>query len=168
MVGDFLANLVVILCLIKTKQITNPPSKMIFQLNLSDVLAAVSAQLLFLVDRIDSKASCAVKTLSQCSTFFVRVSIYTINLIGYDRYLRVQYPVTYQERLPPFCIYVMLFSIWVATLLNTLTIHVGFLMKLDAVRGLSEFIDFSVFLVVIFFQIKIVGLHIFTETHWRI
>ena len=47
MVGNFLANLVVILCLTKTKQITNPSCKMIFQQSLSDVLAAVTAQLFF-------------------------------------------------------------------------------------------------------------------------
>ena len=152
----FLANLVVILCLIKTKQTTNPPCKMIFQLNLSDMLAAVTAQLLFLVDLTDSKGSCAVKTLSQCNTFFVLVSVCTKDLIGYDRYLRVQYPVIYQERMPPFRIYVMSFLIWVFAWLNTLTICIGFLMKLEVVRGLSGFIDFSVFLVVIFFQIKTV------------
>lgn len=120
------------------------------------MLAAVTAQLLLLVDRIDSKGSCAVKTLSQRNTFFVRVSIYTKNLIGCDHYLRVQYPVIYQERMPPFRIYVMSFLIWVFAPLNTLTICIGFLMKLDVVRGLSGFIDFSVFLVVIFFQIKTV------------
>ena len=129
---------------------------MIFQLSLSNMLAAVTAQLLFLVDLIDSKGSCAVKTLSQCNTFFVRVSIYTNNLIGYDRYLRVQYPVIYQELMPPFRIYVMSFLIWVFASLNTLTICISFLMKLEVVQGLSGFIDFSVFLVVIFFQIKTV------------
>ena len=86
----------------------------------------------------------------------MRVSIYTINLIGYDRYLRVQYLVTYQERLSPFRIYVMLLLIWVVASLNTLAICIGFLKKLDAVRVLSGFIDFLVFLVVIFFQIKTV------------
>lgn len=120
------------------------------------MLAAVTAQLLFLVDLTDSKGSCAVKTLSQCNTFFVRVSIYTNNLIGYDRYLRVQYPVIYQELMLPFRIYVMSFLIWVFASLNTLTICISFLMKLEVVQGLSGFIDFSVFLVVIFFQIKTV------------
>ena len=90
------------------------------------MLAAVTAQLLFLVDLIDSKGSCAVKTLSQCNTFFVRVSIYTNNLIGYDRYLRVQYPVIYQELMLPFHIYVMSFLIWVFASLNTLTICISF------------------------------------------
>ena len=40
MVGNFLANSLVILCLIKTNQTTKPSYRMIFQLSLSDVLVA--------------------------------------------------------------------------------------------------------------------------------
>ena len=154
MVGNFLANLAVILCLIKTEQINNLSCKMVFQLSLSDVLLAVITQPLVLVDIVKGNSSCAVKILSQCSTFFVRVPIYTINLIGYDRYLRVRYPMTHQERLSPFRVYMMLILIWVVALLNTLSMLVGFLMELDIVRGISGFIDFSIFLAIIFFQIK--------------
>ena len=151
MVGNFLANLTVTLCLIKTKQISKLPCKMVLQLSPADVLIAVITQTLLLVDAIKGNSSCAMKTLFQCTTLFVLVAIYTINLIGYDRYLRVRYPVTHQEPLISTSVYMMLLLIRVVALLNNLSILVLFLIKLDIVRGFSGFIDFSVFLVVIFF-----------------
>ena len=114
MVGNFLANLTVILCLIKTEQIRKLPFKMVLQLNPADVFIAVIIQPLFPVDVIKGNSSCAVKIL------FVLVAIYTINLIDYDRYLRVQYPVTHQELLSSTSVYMMLLLIWVVALLNTL------------------------------------------------
>ena len=162
MVGNLLANLTVILCLIKTEQIKNMSCKLVFQLSLSNALVATITQPLVLVDIVRGNSFCEVKILSQCSTFFARVPIYTINLIGYDRYLRVRYPVTHQERLSPFRVYMMLLLIWVVALLSTLSMPVGFLIKLDTVRGISGFIDFSMVLVVIFFQMKTIWA---THTH---
>ena len=114
MVGNFLANLTVILCLIKSEQISKLPCKMVLQLNPADVLIAVIIQPLFLADVIKGNSSCAVKIL------FVLVAIYTIDLIRYDRYLRVRYPVTHQEPLSSTSVYMILLLIWVVALLNTL------------------------------------------------
>lgn len=58
MVGNFLANSLVILCLIKTKQTTKPSYRMIFQLSVSDVLVAIITQPLVQAARIDSHRSC--------------------------------------------------------------------------------------------------------------
>ena len=154
MVGNFLANSLVILCLIKTKQTTKPSYRMIFQLSLSDVLVATITQPLVQVARIDNRRSCAVIISTHFSFIFTRISTYTIALIGYDRYLRVKYPTTFQDCLTPFRVYITLFVIWLVALLNTCLMISGFLVKSEIVWGLAGFIDFSAILIVIYLQIK--------------
>ena len=156
MVGNFLANSLVMLCLIKTKQTTKPSYRMIFQLSFSDVLVAIITQPLLLVSRLGNRCSCAVIVSSRFSTIFIRVSTYTITLIGYDRYLRLKYPMTFQDRLTPFRVYVMLFAIWLVALLNTCLMLSGLLMESEIVWGLAGFIDFSAMIIVIYLQIKTV------------
>ena len=156
MVGNFLANSLVILCLIKAKQTTKPSYRMIFQLSFSDVLVAIITQPLLLVSRLGNRCSCAVIVSSRFSTIFIRVSTYTITLIGYDRYLRLKYPMTFQDRLTPFRVYVMLFAIWLVALLNTCLMLSGLLMESEIVWGLAGFIDFSAMIIVIYLQIKTV------------
>ena len=157
MVGNFLANSLVILCLIKTKQTTKPSYRMIFQLSFSDVLVAIITQPLLLVSRLGGHRSCAVIISTRFSSIFIRVSTYTITLIGYDRYLRVKYPVTFQDRLTPFRVYVMLFAICLVALLNTCLMLSGFLVESEIVWGLAGFIDFSAMIIVIYLQIKTVS-----------
>ena len=156
MVGNFLANSLVILCLIKTNQTTKPSYRMIFQLSLSDVLVATITQPLVQVARIDSRRSCAVIISTHFSFIFTRISTYTIALIGYDRYLRVKYPTTFQDCLTPFRVYIILFVICLVALLNTCLMISGFLVKSEIVWGLAGFIDFSAILIVIYLQIKTV------------
>ena len=156
MVGNFLANSLVILCLIKTKQTTKPSYKMIFQLSFSDVFVAIITQPLLLVSRLGSHSSCAVIISAHCSTIFIRVSTYTITLIGYDRYLRLKYPMTFQDRLTPFRVYIILFVICLVALLNTCFMLSGLLMESEIVWGLAGFIDFSAMIIVISLQIKTV------------
>ena len=156
MVGNFLANSLVMLCLIKTKQTTKPSYRMIFQLSFSDVLVAIITQPLLLVSRLGNRCSCAVIVSSRFSTIFIRVSTYTITLIGYGRYLRLKYPMTFQDRLTPFRVYVMLFAIWLVALLNTCLMLSGLLMESEIVWGLAGFIDFSAMIIVIYLQIKTV------------
>ena len=156
MVGNFLANSLVIICLIKTKQTTKPSYRMIFQLSFSDVLVAIITQPLVQVARIDSHRSCAVIISTHFSVIFTRISTYTIALIGYDRYLRVKYPTTFQDRLTPFRVYVILFVVCLVALLNTCLMISGFLVESEIVWGLAGFIDFSAIIIVIYLQIKTV------------
>ena len=154
MVGNFLANSLVMLCLIKTKQTTKPSNRMIFQLSFSDVLVAIITQPLLLVSRFGSHRSCAVIISSHFSTIFIRVSTYTITLIGYDRYLRIKFPMTFQDRLTPCRVYVILFAMWLVALLNTCLMLSGLMMESEIVWGLAGFIDFSAMVIVIYLQIK--------------
>lgn len=156
MVGNFLANSLVILCLIKTNQTTKPSYRMIFQLSLSDVLVATITQPLVQVARIDSRRSCAVIISTHFSFIFTRISTYTIALIGYDRYLRVKFPMTFQDRLTPCRVYVILFAMWLVALLNTCLMLSGLMMESQIVWGLAGFIDFSAMVIVIYLQIKTV------------
>ena len=156
MVGNFLANSLLMLCLIKTKQTTKPSYRMIFQLSFSDVLVAIITQPLLLVSTFGSHRSCAVIISSRFSTIFIRVSTYTITLIGYDRYLRVKFPMTFQDRLTPCRVYAILFAMWLVALLNTCLMLSGLMMESQIVWGLAGFIDFSAMIIVISLQIKTV------------
>ena len=90
MVGNIIANGLVIYILIKTKQVSNITCKLIFMLSISDLMIGVFAQNLCTIHFYEK--NCFVKLASiSISTFLSHLSAYVIATLGIDRYLRIKY-----------------------------------------------------------------------------
>lgn len=90
MIVNIITNALVIYILIATKQITNIIFKLIFILSVSDLLTGIFVQSLFTT--ILYKQSCIIKVTYMFVTIFLfHLSMYTITIIGIDRYLRIRH-----------------------------------------------------------------------------
>ena len=90
MAGNITANMLIIYILIKTKQIANNTCKLFFMLSVSDLVIAIFCQNLYTI--IFYEKSCSTMDLYAFITVFsVHLSMYTIALIGIDRYLRIKH-----------------------------------------------------------------------------
>ena len=90
MIVNIITNALVIYILIATKQITNIIFKLIFILSVSDLLTGIFVQSLFTT--ILYKQSCIIKVTYMFITIFLfHLSMYTITIIGIDRYLRIRH-----------------------------------------------------------------------------
>ena len=90
MVGNIIANGLVIYILIKTKQVSNITCKLIFMLSISDLMIGVFAQNICTIHFYEK--NCFVKLASiSISTFLSHLSAYVIAILGIDRYLRIKY-----------------------------------------------------------------------------
>ena len=88
LIGNIILNTIVIYCLLKTKQTGNASCKMMLQLSLTDVFVGYITRPLFIVVTGFPKSPCVLKILSQFFGYMLsRVSVYTIALIGVDRYV---------------------------------------------------------------------------------
>ena len=95
-VGNVLSNALVILILIKTRQIANITYKLIFMLSVSDLMVGLFGQTLFTT--MFYVQSCLVAHASIfVSVFAVHLSMYTIEIIGVDRYLRIKHYAHFKE-----------------------------------------------------------------------
>ena len=90
MVGNVIANALVIYILIKTKQSVNVTCKLIFALSTSDLLIGVIGQNLFaaLFFHKNCFLQAAFRSLSM---FLIHLSGYTTGIIGIDRYVRIKH-----------------------------------------------------------------------------
>ena len=90
MVGNVLSNALVVFILIKTRQIANITCKLIFMLSVSDLTVGLFGQTLFTT--MFYVQNCLVAHASIfVSVFAVHLSMYTISIIGVDRYLRIKH-----------------------------------------------------------------------------
>ena len=97
---NFVANGLVILALILSKQTGNPSLKLIFLLSISDCCLAVVVQSLFAVMmfKYPHTQNCAFEMVTQFfGIFFTHTSGYIIALIGFDRYARVKFLTKYSN-----------------------------------------------------------------------
>ena len=89
MVGNIIANGLVIYILIKTKQVSNITCKLIFMLSISGLMIGAFAQNLCTIHFYEK--NCFVKLASiSISTFLSHLSAYVIATLGIDRYLRIK------------------------------------------------------------------------------
>ena len=95
MVGNITANMLMIYILIKTKQIANNTCKLFFMLSVSDLMVALFSQNLQTISLYEK--SCSTLDISLFATVFsVHLSMYTIAIIGIDRYLRIKHYANYK------------------------------------------------------------------------
>ena len=95
MSSNVIANAVVIYILIKTGQISNITSKLIFMLSASDLLQGFISQNLLTATFCET--NCSVNDASRfLSVFLSHLSNYTIVIMGVDRYLRIKHFVNFK------------------------------------------------------------------------
>ena len=90
MIANITANTSVIYVLVKTKQILQITSKLIFLLSTSDLLLGILCQNLLFVIFFLTKCS-VIEAFLFLSAFLLHSSCYTVALIGIDRYLRIKH-----------------------------------------------------------------------------
>ena len=132
MVGNIIANSLVIYILIKTKQLYFASCKLIFMLSLSDILTGVLAQnLLFAVI---NGSSCFINLISRVtSIFFTNVSGYTIAIMGIDRFIRIKFSTNVKGIVTTKFILISISMIFLAALINAGPFPVGILLKKEPI-----------------------------------
>ena len=90
MAGNVIANMLVMQILIKTEQMASNTCKLIFMLSISDLMIGLFGQNL-LTTILYEKNCLLVDTFTFITLFFVHLSMYTIIIIGIDRYLRIKH-----------------------------------------------------------------------------
>ena len=138
---NFIANASVLYILIKTKQFSNVSCKIIFMLSLSDLLIALFVQSLFLAVIYDG--ACSVKIASIfLSNFLAHLSVYTIAVIGVDRFIRIKYKVNFKTILTSKLLTVLTLIVWLGALIHAVMITIGILMDIEQkVRTISLIVD---------------------------
>ena len=90
MAGNITANMLIIHILIKTKQIVNNTCKLFFMLSVSDLVIGLFCQNLQTITFYENSCS-TMNIYAFITVFSVHLSMYTIALIGIDRYLRIKH-----------------------------------------------------------------------------
>ena len=90
MVGNKIANTLIIFVLIKTKQIANNTCKLFFVLSVSDLMVGLFVQNSH--KPIWHETNCLLMDMHVfIAVFLVHLSMYTIAIMGIDRYLRIKH-----------------------------------------------------------------------------
>ena len=90
MVANIFANILAMYILLKTGQIANSACKLFFMLSVSDLMIDLFCQNL-LTTILYEKNCILLDTYAFIASFLVHLSMYTIALIGIDRYLRIKH-----------------------------------------------------------------------------
>ena len=152
LVGAFISNTLVTFLLIKTKQIFKVSCKLIFHLSVSDLSIALLVQNLFLAVLFET--DCIVKIASQfLSGFLVRLSAYTIGLIGVDRFIRIKYRMMFRSILTSKSVMFMLLLVWFFALINATMLTIGALVKGKVFGMIALVFDVTVLSFVIIMQL---------------
>ena len=126
MSSNVIANAVVIYILIKTGQISNITSKLIFMLSASDLLQGFISQNLLTATFYET--NCSVNDASRfLSVFLSHLSNYTIVIMGVDRYLRMKHFVNFKIMWTSRVVLKLIFLAFCIALLKALLITVGLL-----------------------------------------
>lgn len=126
MSSNVIANAVVIYILIKTGQISNITSKLIFMLSASDLLQGFISQNLLTATFCET--NCSVNDASRfLSVFLSHLSNYTIVIMGVDRYLRIKHFVNFKTMWNSRVVLKLIFLAFCIALLKALLITVGLL-----------------------------------------
>ena len=153
MVGNITANSLVTYVLIKTKQLSFAPYKLIFILSLSDLLTGVLAQTLLFT--IINGTSCFINLISKVtSIFFTNVSGYTIGIMGVDRFIRIKFYTNVRGIVTTKFILISVSMALLAALINAVAVPVGILLKKEPIfTRISLTMGFTVVSIVVFLQL---------------
>ena len=143
LLANLVLNILVIIVILKTKQISSTASKLIFNLSIADIVHGLIGQSLFLAS-LFIDFSCVIQyTALFFLYFFGYVTVYTIGLIGLDRYVRIQYKTSYASVLTSERVHLLIFTVYCLAMLRASMNVIGFaLQKVLLIRILGSVIDF--------------------------
>ena len=153
LICSLVANALVILVIVKTNQLSNTAFKLIFNLSLADIGHTIFGQTIFLVALI-TDASCLIQYIGQFLLLFCGyTTVYTIGVIGFDRYLRIQYKTSYVTKLTKKRVHLIIFAIYCFALVRSSITVTGFLTrKFKFIRLLGSAIDYLSMSIIAFMQ----------------
>lgn len=158
--GNILANSVAIVLLVKTKQLSNYSYRFLLMLAFSDVCIAIFKQPFEIIktSNVLLYIPCSVTlSIHILSKTFPRMSAYTTVLIGIDRYVRIQYPLTFKRILTPFRVSILMIATCALAVFNSIVSFVGNLKNKEAIfRIITLAPDLTLFIISVVLQVKII------------
>ena len=157
--GNFLANSVAIVLLVKTKQLSNYSYRFLLMLAFWDACIAIFKQPFEIIKTsvllyIPCSVTLSIHILSKT---FPRMSAYTIVLIGIDRYVRIQYPLTFKRILTPFQVSILMIATCALAVFNSIVSFVGNLKNEEVIfRIITLAPDLTLFIISVVLQVKII------------
>ena len=135
MVGNIIANGLVIYILIKTKQVSNITCKLIFMLSISDLMIGVFAQNLCTIHFYEK--NCFVKLASiSISTFLSHLSAYVIAILGIDRYLRIKYFTNFKTLWKTKVVFILICFLSLLAAFQAVIITISWLLQIEQITML--------------------------------
>ena len=130
MAGNVITNMFVICILVKTRQIRENTFKIILMLSVSDLMMGLLVQNLNTV--VLYERNCILMyTHAFVAGFIVHLSIYTIAIIGIDRYIRIKHFVNFKTLWTTRVLLTLIFIAVFLSLLQAIMILVGFLSGIE-------------------------------------
>ena len=128
MIVNVIANAFVMFLLIKTEQISNVTSKLIFMLNLSDFMIAIFVQNLF--PATFYIMHCSLKVISLFSSaFLMHLSMYVVAVIGIDRYVRIKHYANFKRIWTTKIVLILIFIGSSLALYQAVMVTIGFISR---------------------------------------
>ena len=159
LIANVFTNALVIYLLVKTKQFSNYSMKFMLLLATSDILTAATVQTIQILSLpVPLETLCSISVLEPFFTAVMpRISLYTILIIGLDRYIRVRYTLNFRIILTSTGAYILMIGVCRLSVvngsLNTVGAyydgHMG-----NVLTGMTGFIDITLFLFVIALQMR--------------
>ena len=150
---NLVANALVILIIVRTKQLSNIAFKLIFNLSLAGIGQTVFGQTFFVIALI-TDTSCSIQYTAQfLLLFFGYTTVYTIGVIGFDRYLRVKHKARCATILTEKRVHLIIFVIYCFALVRSSITLTGFLSgKFKFIRFFGSAIDYLSMFIIAFIQ----------------
>ena len=154
MVGNIIANGLVIYILIKTKQVSNITCKLIFMLSISDLMIGVFAQNICTIHFYEK--NCFVKLASiSISTFLSHLSAYVIAILGIDRYLRIKYFTNFKTLWKTKVVFILICFLSLLAAFQAVIITISWLLQIEQITMLIYVaMDATIVGTTIFLQIR--------------
>ena len=154
LLGNAVANTLVIYVLIKTKEITKFSCKLMCLLSVNDLAIASVAQTLFITEIYG--ANCTINVAYQLiSRFLPRLSGYIIGVIGIDRYIRIRYKMNFKSILTTKLLIILMVLIFLIALTQVMLIMLGIILHKKAIFSSTVLgIDIFLFICVVYLQIR--------------
>ena len=133
MVGNVSVNILVIYVLIKIEQLANNTFKLFFMLSISDLMIGLFSQ--NLKTTILHEKNCLIMDINTfVNVFLVHLSMYTIAIIGVDRYLRIKHHLNFK----------VLWTTRVIIVFISIEVFLSLLQAIMALIGLGSGIEYIV------------------------
>ena len=130
MTGNVVANILVIYILIKTAQTGNNTFKLILMLSVSDLMMALFVQNLQTAILYEKK--CILMDIyGFAAVFILHLSMYTIAIIGIDRYIRIKHYVNFKTLWTTRVVLTLIFIEVFLSLLQAMLMLIGFLAGIE-------------------------------------